>query len=160
MASDSPGLLSTTLRSVRATLRDELASSGRTAEDAFHGIDTDQSGSIDQSEFLTFVQTAVDHANESRGEYTLVVTPELITSMFRTLDSDGDGGISMGEFTTWLNAVAPDDECTQLAKRARLASDHATAVEENRTGMHHNPSPTLAPTRPHSPVFGLQCQHY
>ena len=146
MASDSPGLLSTTLRSVRATLRDELASSGRTAEDAFHGIDTDQSGSIDQSEFATFVQAAVDHANESRGEDKLVVTPELMTGTFRTLDSDGDGVITIHEFTAWLSASAPDDGCTQLAKRARLAADHATAVEENRTGM-HIPSSTLILTR-------------
>ena len=73
----SSGLPSTTLLSVRATLRDERASSGRTAEDAFHGIDTDRSGSIDESEF-------------------------------------GD--------------------CTHLAKRPRLALDHATAAEEERTG--------------------------
>ena len=134
MASDSSGLRTTTLLSVRATLRDELASSGRTAEDAFHGIDTDRSGSIDESQFATFVQAAVDHANESRGEDKLVVTPELVTGMFRALDSDGDGGISMREFTTWLNGVAPDDGCTQLAKRARLATDPATEGE-TRTGM-------------------------
>ena len=127
-------------------LRDELASSGRTAEDAFHGIDTDQSGSIDESEFATFVRAAVDHANESRGEDTLVVTPELVTSMFRALDSDGDGAITIHEFTAWLSAVQPEDGCKQLAKRARLAADHAAAVEENRTGM-HNPSATLAPPR-------------
>ena len=134
MASDSSGLRTTTLLSVRATLRDELASSGRTAEGAFHGIDTDRSGSIDESQFATFVQAAVDHANESRGEDKLVVTPELVTDMFRALDSDGDGGISMREFTTWLNGVAPDDGCTQLAKRARLATDPATEGE-TRTGM-------------------------
>ena len=133
MASDSPGLLSTTLRSVRATLRDELASSGRTAEDAFHGIDTDQSGSIDESEFATFVHAAVDHANESRGEGKLVLTPELVTGMFRGLDSEGDGAIAMHEFTTWLSAGQPDDGCTQLAKRACLASDHATP-EAKRAG--------------------------
>ena len=132
-------------------LRDELASSGRTAEDAFHGIDTDQSGSIDQSEFATFVQTAVDHANESRGEDTLVVTPELMTGMFRALDSDGDGAITIHEFIAWLSASAPDDGCTQLAKRARPAADHATAVEESRTGM-HNPSSTLILTR-----LSLEC---
>ena len=80
------------------------------------------------------MQAAVDHANESRGEDKLVVTPELVTGMFRALDSDGDGGISMREFTTWLNGVAPDDGCTQLAKRARLATDPATEGE-TRTGM-------------------------
>ena len=137
----SSGLQSTTLFSVRATLRDELASSGRTAADAFHGIDTNRSGSIDESQFATFVQAAVDHVNKSPGEDKLVVTPELVTGMFRALDSDGDGGIAMREFTT------PDDGCTHLAKRARLAADHAAAVEENRTGM-HNPSSTLAPARP------------
>ena len=154
MTSDSPGLLSTTLLSVRATLRDELASSGRTAEDAFHGIDTDQSGSIDESEFATFVQTAVDYANESRGEDTLVVTPELMTGMFRALDSEGDGAIAMHEFTTWLSAGQPDDGCTQMNKKARLAADHATAVEENRMGMCSQP---LVHARPRSPVLGLQC---
>ena len=118
--------------SVRATLRGELTASGRTAEDAFHGIDLDRSGNIDESEFATFVQAAVDHANESRGEYTLVVTPELITSMLRALDSNDDGGIAMGEFTTWLNAVAPDDGCTRLAKHPRPTLDHAT-TEETRT---------------------------
>ena len=40
----------------------------------------------------------------------------------------------MREFTTWLNGVAPDDGCTQLAKRARLATDPATEGE-TRTGM-------------------------
>ena len=123
--------------SVRATLRGELTASGRTAEDAFRGIDLDRSGNIDESEFATFVQAAVDHASESRGEYTLVVTPELITSMFRALDSNDDGGIAMGEFTTWLNAVVPDDGCTRLAKHPRPTLDHATTEETRTVGSLH-----------------------
>ena len=134
---------------VRDQLRAELASSGRTAQDAFRDIDSDKSGAIGESEFGVFVQKCAAQCGDresraGRGGRPMV-TSEVVAGVYRVLDSDRDGEISIHEFVTWLSAKGgPAERAVSLRwllafHRAHQNTQHSwVAHKEHIAPEHYN----------------------